>query len=114
VNPGAKLAEIASAQVNDRNGSINLKPVPVRSTKRATGGSASSRKPPLMLSLVAGSGPRPSADVTLTDREMTALTAAGAIASLVIEPENCRMTASSCLVARYSIGFSKTLNQQGW
>jgi hypothetical protein len=48
----------------------------------------------------------------VTDSETTALTAAGAIASVAIEPENWRMMASSCLVARHS--FSKISNQQGW
>ena len=65
--------------------------------------------------------PRPDFDVpeqpgtrylTVTDRETTALTAAGAIASVMIEPENWRMMASSCLVACHS--FSKISNQQGW
>jgi hypothetical protein len=43
----------------------------------------------------------------MMDSEMTALTAAGAIASVIIKPLNWRMMASSCLVVRYCIGFSK-------
>jgi hypothetical protein len=38
---------------------------------------------------------------------MTALTAAGAIASVIIKPLNWHMMASFCLVVRYCIGFSK-------
>jgi hypothetical protein len=49
----------------------------------------------------------PIAVVAVMDSEMTALTAAGAIASVIIKPLNGRMMASSCLVVRYCIGFSK-------
>jgi hypothetical protein len=41
------------------------------------------------------------------DSKMAPLTAAGAIASVIIEPENWRMMASSRLLAGYFIGFSK-------
>jgi len=56
----------------------------------------------------------PIADVAVMYVEMTALTAAVAIASVIIKPVNWRMMASSGLVMRYCIGFSKPSNRQGW
>jgi hypothetical protein len=49
----------------------------------------------------------PIAVVAVMDEEVTALTAAGAIASAIIKPLNWRMVVSFCLVVRYCIGCSK-------